>query len=252
MAPHIMSRWAPASEPPITARGIAPHLGSQLPVRLRVDACLIGRSPVRSSSATTMSSSSVEGIGAVTALVARSGRPSGPRMPAFSGANVSIELEARPLGQRRAGCPASSDAAPSFMRRRTSGSRQRLASARAPAATAPRRQPGSPSSTKPDRNDRRRRIECGSVERHDAAAALRGVVRRGQLALVTGRVQRRHAEHVPVQRPVGGHATSRASRSRSSAVNPLRQPARIASSVVPGASRTAPASATSSSSARRP
>ena len=60
MAPHIMSRCAPASDPPTTARGSCHTLARSS--QSASDSPMGGRNPVRSSSATTMSSQRVEGV----------------------------------------------------------------------------------------------------------------------------------------------------------------------------------------------
>ena len=55
-APHMRSRCAPASEPPISARGSF-HTSRRRSHELPSSSCGIGHSTVRSSSAMTMSSS---------------------------------------------------------------------------------------------------------------------------------------------------------------------------------------------------
>ena len=113
------------------------------------------------------------------------------------------------------------------------------------------RQPGKPSSTNPDRNDSRIRIECGSVSattRPPRSAAWSDAASCDSWPVG-------FIDDTPSTFQLSGRwaaADMAASRSRSSSVKPLMQPARIASSVVPGVSRTAAARATSSSARRRP
>ena len=118
-------------------------------------------------------------------------------------------------------------------RRRTSGSasaahplRHRQRQHLAPARQAVEDEPGE--ERQPDAHRVRQR------EGDDAAALLGGDVGGRQLRLVAGGVERRHAEHVPVQRPVGGGRQRRPAARRSSSVNPAMQPARTHSRVVPG------------------
>ena len=230
MAPHIMSRWAPASEPPITAPRVAPHLGPQLPVAPRVaqtgraepGAQLVGDDDVEQH---------VERVDAVAALVGDLADRAALVAAVLRREGLD-HLEAAPVGQaaeharllgvgparRAVGAPSGSDSA-------------RIRSGTGSDSTS--RHPGRPSSTKPGQERQPQPHRVRQRERDDPAAALGGVVRRGELRLVAGRVQRRHAEHVPVQRAAGGRPTCAARSSRSSSVKPLMQPARIASSVVP-------------------
>ena len=81
---------------------------------------------------------------------------------------------------------------------------ERAAAARAPAGASSPASPGSPSSTKPDRNDSRICIECGSVSATTRPPRSAATSPAAQLLLVPGRVRGRDAEHVPVERAVGG------------------------------------------------
>ena len=112
------------------------------------------------------------------------------------------------------------------------------------------RQPGSPSSTKPVRNDSRIFMACGRVSATTRPPRSAATVGGAQLPLVPGRIGRRDAEQVPVERPVGGHRHVGEQGDLVVGEARCRQPGMIASSVVPGWSRT-PAASASSSSRRR-
>ena len=85
VAPHMRSRWAPASEPPIIARS-----SFHTSTRRRHDSGSLslgaGHRTVRRSSATTMSSSVSNGSLPSSAAMSFTTRPA---KPSFSGANVS-------------------------------------------------------------------------------------------------------------------------------------------------------------------
>ena len=191
-----------------------------------------GRRPVRSSSAITMSSSASNGALPCSFAMSPTWRPS----KAFvSGVNALDRSRAVPSARdRRARRPPSSAPA----RRagaRTSGSR----SARMRSGTGRpivSRQPGKPSSTKPVRNDSRMRMPCGNVSA-TIRAPLCGGARAGvELLLVHAAL--RDAEHVPVDAGDRRPSDIEVMRSTSSSVKPLRQPAMISSSCVPGCVRT--------------
>jgi hypothetical protein len=140
--------------------------------------------------------------------------------------------------------PASGDAAPAARRARTAGSaRARIRSAGGRAMVS--RQPGSPSSTKPDRKLRRTPVPCGSVSATTRAPRA--------AACVPASSWRRWASGsagstVRMFQLSGRRAASERSviSSISSGLKAPRHPARISSSWVPGKSRSTDASRISS------
>ena len=151
---------------------------------------------------------------------------------AFSAANVST-TSSRSQCARPRSTPASFDeCAPSARRRRARGRRGRPG-ARAPADAMISRQPGSPSSTKPERNDSRICMRLRQRERDDPAAAFGGDSSGAQLVSCPAGL----AAVTPSTFQLSGRSAASdmsVSRSTSSSVKPLRQPAMISSSVVPG------------------
>ena len=140
--------------------------------------------------------------------------------------------------------PASFEEAPSARRRRTSGS----ASAASRCGTGRcivSRQPGSPSSTKPERNDSRIFMACGKVSattRPPRSAATSQA--RNCRWCPSG-----FAAETPSRFQFSGRSAATdmsVSSAMSSSVKPDKQPGMIASSVVPGWSRRPAASETSS------
>ena len=87
MAPHMVSRCAPASEPPTIALGSCQAFARK--TQSSSDSPMGGRRPVRRRSATTTSSSASKGVTPRSAATWPTERPS---TPAFSGAKVSSKM----------------------------------------------------------------------------------------------------------------------------------------------------------------
>ena len=195
MAPHMVSRWAPASEPPTMARPSCQVCARS--TQSSSDSPMGGRNPVRRPSATTTSSSASKGATPRARATSPTVRPSAS---AFSGANVSSKMRRSHTARWRR-MPASSDCAPASSRRRVSGSENAAMRSveRQGEHLAPSRQP----------------VEDGTVL--EAEAQLHGVGQRqrdhggptcrrrrpgGELVPAVVGVHGRDAEHVPVDRPV--------------------------------------------------
>ena len=222
-----MSRCAPASDPPIIARG-SRHTSTRIfHVSSGSGPPKSGRRPVRSSSATTMSSSASNGVlpcsFAMSPIVAAFERL------ASRGVNASI-TSSRSQRARFASTPASGECACSSRRARTAGS----LSARMRSGTGSpivSRHPGRPSSTNPERNDNRILIPCGKVSATTRAprAAARVPASSCFSCMPPG--------VTPSTFQLSGRSAAidiEVMRSTSSSVKPLRQPAMISSSCVPG------------------
>ena len=160
MAPHIMSRWAPASEPPMTVRwschasARAAQSASPSPIAggPQPGAQLVGHHDVEQH---------VEGRRRRPAR-RRSRRRATLVARAFAGGERLGHLEDRSSWPAPAAARPPGELAPSSSRRRTSGSRSAgIRSGTGSDMTS--RHPGSASRTKPVWNDSRIRIGCGSV-----------------------------------------------------------------------------------------
>ena len=197
MAPHMVSRWAPASEPPTMARGscqVSAPAGPS-PLRTRRSG---GRSPVRRRSATTTSSRASNGS---TPRPGPPRRPSGPRSAGVLRARTSPRRSVAPTPPGGAGCRPRRTARPASSRRRVSGSdNAAMRSSIGRANTS--RQPGSPSRMAPCSKLRRICMVWGSVRATTVAPRCGRRRPRGQLAPGAVGVHGRDAEHVPVDRPV--------------------------------------------------
>ena len=200
-----------------------------------------GVSPVRSSSAITMSTRVSNGSPPRAAATSPTLRPVAS---SFSGAKVSTMINRSQFARPRS-MPASFDWAPWFSRRRTSGSAS-AANRSGTGRCMMSRHPGSPSSTKPVRNDSRIFMACGRVSattlppRSAATSEARSC-----FSCPAG-----FAAETPSRFQFSGRSAATdmsVSKAISSSVKPCRQPGIIASSVVPGCSRTPVASASSSS-----
>ena len=195
MAPHMVSRWAPASEPPTMARGSCQTCGAQHPV-------LLGLADGRPQpGAQAVGHDDVEQrVERLHAALVRHLAHASPSTPAFSGANVSSMISRSHTARCRR-IPASSDCAPASRRRRVVGIRQRR--------HALGRREGE------DLAPARQAVEDGAVL--EAQAHLHGVGQRqrhhgrpaggggrpgGQLAPGAVGVHGRDAEDVPVDRSV--------------------------------------------------
>ena len=196
MAPHMVSRWAPASEPPTIARGSCQVCARS--TQSSSDSPMGGRSPVRRPSATTTSSSASKGVLATRHVPPR--RHCGPRAPAFSGANVSSKMRRSHTARCRR-IPASSDCAPASSRRRVVGVRQRRHALGTRSANTSRH-PGRPSRMAPCSKLSRSCMVWGSVSASTVAPRAAAAAAGGQLAPGALGVHGRDAEHVPVDRAV--------------------------------------------------
>ncbi len=234
-----MSRCAPASDPPTTVRGSCHTLA--LSPQSASDSGIGGRSPVRSSSARTTSTSVSKGSCPRSAAISPTVRPASP---ALAGLNVSSTV--RILQSARAErMPASLECAPRSSRLRSSGSARRcIRSGISRANTS--RQPGRPSSTAPCSKERRILTVWGRVRATTtaprSAAAVDASSWRSQPSGLS--------EDTPSTFQLTGRSASSESvvmRSTSSSVNPLRHPGTMSSRTVPSCSDTAEHRASSSS-----
>ncbi len=186
MAPHIVSRCAPASEPPTMARG-----SCQASARRAQSASFSpmgGRNPVRRSSATTTSSNASKGVTPRSRATSPTLRPSSAL---FSGAKVSSKIRRSHCARCRR-MPASSDWAAGVepSPRLGVGERRDPLIVREREDLAPPRQPvedGAVREAQPDLHGVRQR------QRDHRGAAVRGRRPRGQLAPGAVGVHGRHA-----------------------------------------------------------
>ena len=234
MAPHMVSRWAPASEPPTMARGSC-HTSARS-AQSSSDSPMGGRSPVRSPSATTTSSSASKGSTPRACATSPTLRPFGVRV--LRGERL-VDDQALPHGQMpqnaglvglRAGVEATAGR----------GVRQRRHALRRPGARRPRATPAGRRGW-PRARSSAAAAWCGAASapprsRRAAAAALPAA---SWLQAPSGFM----AETPSTFQLTGRSASSDmvARKSMSSSLNPLRQPATMSSTVVPSCWRTAAA-----------
>ncbi len=235
MAPHIVSRCAPASEPPTMARGSCHASARSDPVRVVLadgwaQTRCAGRPP-RRCRATRRRMRHL-----VREPRRRRVRPS---RPLFSGAKVSSKIRRSHCARCRR-MPASSDCAPASRRRRASRDPRAPPSAARTGERTPRANPAS------RRGSRRARSSAGSA--WCGAGSARPPWRPGPrppcpaaswLHAPSGFI-----DDTPSTFQLTGRSASRdivAMKSISSSVNPLRQPATMSSTVVPSWERTAAA-----------
>ncbi len=201
MAPHIVSRCAPASEPPTMARGSC-HTSARR-AQSASDSPMGGRSPVRRSSATTTSSSASKGVTAT--LAGHVADAAALRAPCSPGRR-SRRGSADPTAPGAAGCRPRRTA----HRRRGAGASRGRRTPPSAARAGARRPRATPAGRRGWRRARSSAESawCGAASARRTVAPRSAAARpRSQLAPRAVGVHGRHPEDVPVDRAVGqqGH-----------------------------------------------